>query len=120
LSLLASIFTTPFLISIFTDWGDFHGGVGLILISGLYIIYPFVLSLAAYLNLIKGFQKNNYLSFFSFTFLPLFFPINLLYEFKIGLDLKSIFETIIPALPYIICMIISSVLFRKFCAKLAE
>jgi len=89
LSLLASIFTTPFLISIFTDWGDFHGGVGLILISGLYIIYPFVLSLAAYLNLIKGFQKNNYLSFFSFTFLPLFFPINLLYEFKIGLDLMG-------------------------------
>ena len=111
-SLVVSYFITYIILTTSAFSDDCRAGYVLILYTIIFVIVPFVLSLTAYLNQIKKIRSNLYLSFLSFTFLPFsftFLPLILNYN-----ENKEIIKL---SMPYIICMIISYILFRLYLKK---
>jgi hypothetical protein len=114
LSLFASIFATPILLGIFSEMGNSHGGLLLMVFSVWLTLIPFVLSLTAFLNLNSNFRKNHFLCFFSFVAFPFIFSV--IFIFLCHFDLAIM----VSILPYNLCMIISYINFRRFCKNDSE
>ena len=119
LSLIISIIVSSILMLLLTDWGGDDGGIIIVIMTEIFTIGGFALSLFAYFNLLAKFRKNKTASLFSFTLLPATLVANSFVFFS-GFERGSIKEIMIINLcisPYLISMILSYIIFRKFCKK---
>jgi hypothetical protein len=100
---------------LFTNWGDFHGGLMLTVMAVWLILCPFVLSMSALLNLKLKFRNNRVASLLSFTLLPLIFYVLLIYYGGVGQEWTI--DVAICGLPYFSCLIISYIILRYLIKK---
>lgn len=112
-SLIVSVIVVSVCALAFVGTDDKRTWIDILLMIMIVMIIQSICSVTTYLNIRKDCRSNTFVSFLSFILFQIIYICSLIYKHSqhLGVDF------FIFMVPYPLCMLISYILFRRFCKK---